>query len=51
MAFVIVDVDVDVGVAVAHTQLDSPVQDEFLQLPVVAPEAIEQIKLEGQPLF
>ena len=42
---------VAVGVPVAQTQLASPVQEVFLQLPVVAPDGIEQIKFDGQPLF
>lgn len=46
-----VPVGVAVGVEVEQTQLVADVQDVFRQKPVVDPEAIEQIKLDGQSVF
>lgn len=48
---VAVVVGVAVGVEVEQTQLDSEVQDAFLQNPLVAPAAIEQVRSEGQSLL
>ncbi len=44
-------VGVGVGVAVAQIQSDSPVQLTFLQLPVLDPLGIKQIRLFIQSLF
>jgi hypothetical protein len=41
-------VAVGVAVGVAQTQLDSPVQDVFLQLPVLCPAGMLQVRLLGQ---